>query len=60
VYDIVAQMLSNQDTLESKFRDLDLRIMALQVTEFSFIIYEKSLFFLVTNGKFTKFNGIDS
>ncbi len=53
-------MLSNQDTLESKFRDLDLRIMALQVTEFSFIIYEKSLFFLVTNGKFTKFNGIDS
>ncbi len=27
-------MLSNQDILESKFRDLDLRIMALQVTNF--------------------------
>ncbi|CAF1229015.1 unnamed protein product [Rotaria magnacalcarata] len=30
VYDIVAQMLSNQSTLETKFHDLDTRVMALQ------------------------------
>ncbi|CAF4300850.1 unnamed protein product [Rotaria sp. Silwood2] len=31
VYDVVSQMLSNQTTLESKFYDLDARIMTLQV-----------------------------
>lgn len=31
VYDIVSQMLSNQTVLESKFHDLDTRVMALQV-----------------------------
>jgi len=31
VYDIVAQMLSNQNVLETKFQDLNSRVMTLQV-----------------------------
>jgi hypothetical protein len=43
-------MLSNQDILESKFRDLDLRVMTLQVIKFfSFLVFLVYTLFLVTN-----------
>ncbi len=38
VYDIVSQMLSNQTALETKFHDLDTRVMTLQVFKCKFLI----------------------
>lgn len=54
-------MLSNQDVLESKFRDLDLRVMALQVRNIDLNWEKMSEFFVVvTTGKSSESNGIGS